>query len=157
MQSETVNLSELMNENMINLNLQADSKQSALSQLVDLLVNEQVVSSKEGFLNDVYEREAQGETGIGNSIAIPHGKSESVIKNAIAIGRTNTALEWESLDDEPVHFIILFAVRSADQNDLHLKLLATVAGSLAHEETCEQLMQAQSPKDIIKILQNEQG
>lgn len=153
MPNETINLNELMNEHTINLNLQADSKQSALSQLVDLLVSEQAVSSKEGFLQDVYEREAQGQTGIGSSIAIPHGKSESVTKNAIAIGRTNTALEWESLDDQPVHIIILFAVKSEDQNDLHLKLLATVASSLAHEEVCEQLMQAQSPEEITNILQ----
>lgn len=153
MPNETINLNELMNEQTINLNLQADSKQSALSQLVDLLVSEQAVSSKEGFLQDVYERETQGQTGIGSSIAIPHGKSESVTKNAIAIGRTNTALEWESLDDQPVHIIILFAVKSEDQNDLHLKLLATVASSLAHEEVCEQLMQAQSPEEITNILQ----
>lgn len=154
MPNETINLNELMNEHTINLNLQADSKQSALSQLVDLLVKEQAVSSKEGFLQDVYEREAQGQTGIGSSIAIPHGKSESVIKNAIAIGRTNNELEWESLDDQPVHIIILFAVKSEDQNDLHLKLLATVASSLAHEEVCEQLIHAQSPEEITNILQN---
>jgi PTS system fructose-specific IIA component len=149
-----MNVDELLNTDVINLRLKANTKEEAIKELTDLLAEKGAISSKEEFLSDVFEREAQGPTGIGNSIAIPHGKSDYVERTAMAIGRSETDLEWESLDDQPVRVVILFAVRSADQNGLHLKLLASVARSLANEDICNQLLHSNDPTEIITALQN---
>ncbi|GAA5415765.1 PTS system 2-O-alpha-mannosyl-D-glycerate-specific EIIABC component [Paraliobacillus ryukyuensis] len=153
METEVIDLSELMTEETIDLEMDATTKEEVISQLVDLLVQKGMVESKAQFIQDVYEREQGGATGIGNGIAIPHGKSDSVRQTAIAIGRTKTAVAWETLDDEPISTFILFAVSDKDKNNLHLKLLAKIAGSLANDYVCDTVKHANSPKKVIETLQ----
>ncbi|RKD73358.1 PTS system fructose-specific IIA component [Sinobaca qinghaiensis] len=158
MQKEKLDLKELMNEHTINLHSRADSKMEVLKEMVSKLESIGSVSDASSFLKDVYAREKEGFTGIGSSIAIPHGKSESVIKNTIMIYRTNQPIEWETLDDLPVRVIILLAVKIEDQNNLHLKMLASIAGSLADEARCERITKVESKQKLIQILeQNEEG
>ena len=135
----------------IDLNLKATNKDEVLEELTNLLFENGLLSDKEGFLNDVHEREKISSTGIGGYVAIPHGKSKSVSKTSIAIGRTQQDIEWESLDGLPVRFIILFAVTEEDKNTTHIKLLSKVAGTLADEEVCKQLLTVGSEQDIVDI------
>lgn len=151
---EALNLTELIDNDVVKLDLKAISKREAIEELTDLLINTGVIISKTEFVSDVFEREEQGETGIGNGIAIPHGKSSSVIKTAIAIGRSKVDLEWETIDNQPVRNVILFAVRDQDKTNLHLKLLAKIAGSLANDTVCQKLKYSKTPNDIIKALEN---
>ncbi len=146
-----MDLSTIIDENRINLELDVDNKEEALDALADMLIKSGVLSSKEGFIKDVYLREAEGQTGIGGGIAIPHGKSKSVLKTSLAIGRTKKPILWESLDDEPIQCIILFAVRDVDSTTVHVKLLGEVAGKLADEEIVEKLLTSRKPKEIISI------
>ena len=135
----------------IELNLKGTNKNEILEELTDLLDKDGAISDKEGFLRDVYERESVCSTGIGSHVSIPHGKSKAVKRTSIAMGRTNHDIEWESLDDLPVRFVILFAVTEEDQNTTHIKLLSKVAGTLADEDVCKELLTAESTDDIIKI------
>ncbi|MEB6038095.1 PTS sugar transporter subunit IIA [Staphylococcus pseudoxylosus] len=151
---EALNLTELIDNDVVKLDLKAISKREAIEELTDLLINTGVIISKTEFVSDVFEREEQGETGIGNGIAIPHGKSSSVIKTAIAIGRSKVDLEWETIDNQPVRNVILFAVRDQDKTNLHLKLLAKIAGSLANDTVCQKLKYSKTPNDIIQALEN---
>jgi len=150
---QTLDLTELINKDVVNFNLTSTSKEEAIKELTHLLFEKGAVSSKQEFLNDVFERENQGQTGIGNGIAIPHGKSESVKKTMIAIGRSKVDLKWETIDDEPVHNVILFAVKAQDKNDLHLKLLAKIAGSLADEDVCKRFKEAQKLTDVMRLFE----
>ncbi|PAF14402.1 fructose PTS transporter subunit IIA [Shouchella clausii] len=143
-------LAELLHKDVIKLDLSATSKEEAIKELIELLAKNGAIESKEGFEKDVYDREAQGMTGIGGGIAIPHGKSDAVRHTAIAIGRTKQPISWETLDEKPVQAIILFAVRKEDAGDLHLKLLAKVAGALARDEVCTALLESNSKEDIIQ-------
>lgn len=115
------------------------------------------LSSKEEFIKDVYLREAEGQTGLENHIAIPHGKSAAVLKTSLAIGRTENAIEWETLDGKPVHCIILFSVRLVDQNTTHIKLLSQVASTLADEEIIERLLTEQEPANIMNLFANRES
>jgi PTS system fructose-specific IIA component len=146
-----MDLSTIIDENRINLELDVANKEEALDALADMLIKSGVLSSKEGFIKDVYLREAEGQTGIGGGIAIPHGKSKSVLKTSLAIGRTKKPILWESLDDEPIQCIILFAVRDVDSTTVHVRLLGEVAGKLADEEIVEKLLTSRKPKEIISI------
>jgi fructose-specific phosphotransferase system IIA component len=146
-----MDLSKVIKSETIKLDMEATTKEQVIEELTELLFRANAISNKESFLADVYYRESIGTTGIGNGISIPHGKSKSVNKTAIAIGRTKTDIEWESLDEKPVRFIILFAVTEEDKNTTHIQLLAKVASNLGDDEVCAKLLIAKSPKEVLDI------
>lgn len=145
-----MDMNEFLSKELIDLDLKADSKKDAIYKLCEKLYEEGCITDVEKFVADVYEREAEGETGIGQGIAIPHGKSENVVKTSLAIGRTET-IDWEGEEHQEVTIIILFAVRLVDNTSVHLKLLSQVASKLGHDENLEQLKTAKNPEDIINI------
>ena len=150
-----MNISNVLNINNIKLNMMAKTKEEAIEELTDLLVRDGAVINKDDFLKDVWLREEQGSTGFENHIAIPHGKSSGVARTALAIGRTQYEIPWETMDGSDVRCIILFAVCLVDQNATHIRLLSQVSGSLADEEIIEQLLQENDPQRIIDLLNAE--
>lgn len=150
-----MNIEEVLSENLIVLDMKASNKEEAIRELAEILYKEGKISDKELFVKDVYLREAEGQTGLGNHIAIPHGKSDAVQVTSIVFGRTSNSLLWESPDNKPVHVVILFAVRNVDKTTVHLKLLSQVAMALADDETLEKLLTTQDKKEIIRLLSQE--
>lgn len=137
--------------------MMAKSKEEAIEELAELLVSDGAVINKDVFLKDVWLREEQGSTGFENHIAIPHGKSSGVTRTALAIGRTQHQIPWETMDGSDVRCIILFAVSLVDQNATHIRLLSQVSGSLADEEIVEKLLKEDSPQKIIDLLNAEEA
>lgn len=142
----------ILNENLIQLNMKAKTKEEAIQELTECLYKEGNVSDPVAFTKDVYIRENEGKTGLGNHIAIPHGKSDAVQVTSIAFGRTENELVWETPDDEPVQVVILFAVRNADKTTLHLKLLSQVAMALADDDTLAKLLVTKDKREVIQLL-----
>lgn len=150
-----MDISEVLNVKNIKLNMSAKSKEEAIEELTDLLVQDGAVINKDEFIRDVWLREEQGSTGFENHIAIPHGKSSGVAHTALAIGRTQHDIPWETMDGSDVRCIILFAVRLADQNTTHIRLLSHVSGSLADEDIIAKLLVETHPQRIIELLNPE--
>jgi len=148
-------LQDILNEDIIDLNLKGKTKDEILRELSQQLFKAGYVDNVENFVTDIYLREKEGITGMGNHIAIPHGKSSSVKKIGIAIGRTKHAIAWESYDNKPVNLIFLFCV-SDDSNFAtnHLRLLAELAGKLGSDERIAKLLKAKSKENLINILCN---
>ena len=92
--------------------------------------------------------------GIGMGVAIPHGKSSGVNQTALAIGTSKKPIEWESLEDEAVTVVILFAVTDGDSDVLHIKLLQHVAMLLAHESFAEKLHAVKTPAEMLALLES---
>lgn len=146
---------EIFNERLIDLNMKAISKKEAIAELTEVLYREGYVTDRRTFIDDVYLREGEGQTGLGNHIAIPHGKSDAVKITSIAFGRTENNLVWECPDGKPVHVVILFAVRNVDKTTVHLKLLAQVAAALADDDTLDKLLETNDKAEVIKLLSQE--
>ena len=144
-------VSDVLKSDRIALHLKSDTKESALRELTELLYKSGALTDKDAFLNDVLTRESISTTGIGNGIAIPHGKSANVLETTVAIGRCEKQLEWESVDDKPVNFIVLLAVNENDRTGVHVKLLSQMARKLASEETCKRLVNAKTAEEITSI------
>ena len=144
-------VSDVLKSDRIALHLKSDTKESALKELTELLYKSGALTDKDAFLNDVLTRESISTTGIGNGIAIPHGKSANVLETTVAIGRCEKQLEWESVDDKPVNFIVLLAVNENDRTGVHVKLLSQMARKLASEETCNRLVNAKTAEEITSI------
>ncbi|SWX69208.1 PTS system transporter subunit IIA [Klebsiella pneumoniae] len=145
----------MLNVKNIKLNMTARTKEEVIEELTDLLIHDGAVTNKEDFIRDVWLREELGSTGFENHIAIPHGKSSGVSRTALAIGRTQHAIPWETMDGSDVRCVILFAVCLVDQNATHIRLLAQVSGSLADEDIIAKLLVESDPHKIIALFNSE--
>ncbi len=145
----------MLNVKNIKLNMTARTKEEVIEELTDLLIQDGAVTNKEDFIRDVWLREELGSTGFENHIAIPHGKSSGVSRTALAIGRTQHAIPWETMDGSDVRCVILFAVCLVDQNATHIRLLAQVSGSLANEDIIAKLLVESDPHKIIVLFNSE--
>lgn len=145
----------MLNVKNIKLNMTARTKEEVIEELTDLLIQDGAVTNKEDFIRDVWLREELGSTGFENHIAIPHGKSSGVSRTALAIGRTQHAIPWETMDGSDVRCVILFAVCLVDQNATHIRLLAQVSGSLADEDIIAKLLVESDPHKTIALFNSE--
>lgn len=145
----------MLNVKNIKLNMTARTKEEVIEELTDLLIQDGAVTNKEDFIRDVWLREELGSTGFENHIAIPHGKSSGVSRTALAIGRTQHAIPWETMDGSDVRCVILFAVCLVDQNATHIRLLAQVSGSLVDEDIIAKLLVESDPHKIIALFNSE--
>ncbi|MFT4006424.1 MAG: PTS sugar transporter subunit IIA [Lacrimispora sp.] len=142
---------DILDKKVIDLNMAAEDKESSIRYLSGLLYDAGYITDIDGYVKDVFVRESEGITGIGNHVAIPHGKSDYVKKVGIAIGRTKEMIPWESYDEQPVHYIFLFAVPSDNENAMvHLKLLSELAGKLGNEQTMKKLESCMNISDLAK-------
>ncbi|HBY5816238.1 TPA: PTS sugar transporter subunit IIA [Klebsiella pneumoniae] len=150
-----MDISTVLNVKNIKLNMTARTKEEVIEELTDLLIQDGAVTNKEDFIRDVWLREELGSTGFENHTAIPHGKSSGVSRTALAIGRTQHAIPWETMDGSDVRCVILFAVCLVDQNATHIRLLAQVSGSLADEDIIAKLLVESDPHKIIALFNSE--
>lgn len=135
----------------VRLQLKGRTKEEVLQEMTELLFENGYITSREDFLKELYLREEEGITGIGDGIAIPHGKSEVVTRTAIAVGRNREGIQWETFDDKPVQVVILFAVRDVDRSQ-HIMLLSRVAELLCDKEVSKGLLKAEDTETILNIL-----
>lgn len=145
-------IAQVLKPEQIRLDIQQNTKEQVLDALADVLMQSGALTDKKAFLDDVYEREAVSSTGIGNGIAIPHGKSQFVKETTVAIGRVSAGVtDWETFDDEPVTLVVLLAVDEADKTGVHVRLLSQMARKLANPQTCQRLTEAKTPEEMISI------
>ncbi|EMF0516816.1 PTS sugar transporter subunit IIA [Enterococcus hirae] len=148
-------IANVITEKLIRLEMKAKTKKEAILELSELLKENGIIKDVDDFSSDVFQREKEGITGIGNGVAIPHGKSASVIQTSLVVGKVATPIPWESLDEQPVKVIILFAVKDTDANTVHIKLLQKVAMLLAEDTIIEKMNQATSKTELMELLAKE--
>ncbi|MGW7977053.1 PTS fructose transporter subunit IIA [Staphylococcus xylosus] len=144
-------LTNILDENIIFPKSNYTNKEETLKSLAASFKKEQYIDDIDNFLNDVYNREIEGMTGIGNLLAIPHGKSKSVKKPGVAIATLNNKVEWESLDNNGAQIVFLIAIGTENSKD-HLKLLSQIARKLGNDEISSKLLSAKRKEEIIQIL-----
>lgn len=148
---ESIDLEKVVNKDLIIINSDATSKKEIIEELSNLLLQHEYISDKKQFLFDLYERENEGETGIGEGIAIPHGKSKAVLKTTVAVAILNNEIEWETLDGKGVNVIIMFAVKDSDINTTHILLLQKIAILLANETFIEDIKNVSSVNEAYEL------
>lgn len=134
-----LDLHSVIRPELIDWSIQATSKEQAISALCATLLDAGAITDLDAFRDDVFLRETEGPTNLENGVAIPHGKSESVAKTCIAIGRCADEIPWDSPDDPLVRIVFLFAVRLEDAAQEHLRMLQFVAICLADDDFIEAL------------------
>ncbi|MDN5331207.1 MAG: nitrogen system component [Tepidanaerobacteraceae bacterium] len=144
-------IGDILSKDRINLNLKSSDKESVIKELISLLAKTGSITDKEEFFEAVWEREKTYSTGIGMGIAIPHGKSKAVKGAAIAFGKSERGIDFDSLDGKPAYLFFLIAVPE-ESHDLHLKLISTLSRKLMHEEVRKALYEADTEEKVLEAL-----
>ncbi|MEY8356281.1 PTS sugar transporter subunit IIA [Lachnospiraceae bacterium 54-53] len=140
----------------INLHLAGSTKEEIILEMTDMFLTAGVISSRELFLQDVYRREKEGPTGIGNQVAIPHGKSDAVLRTSMAVGRSDQGVEWETLGEGKSRAFVMFAVNTADKSEL-VSLLSQVAVALCDDKVIETLLLTEDEEEIFTLFNQKEG
>ncbi len=128
------------------------SKHDALDQLVDVMAKHPAITDAEAFRRAVHEREGVMSTGIGGGVGIPHVRMKQVSSLIVGVGIAPKGLDYDTLDNEPVYVMVLFATPEGAARE-YLKLLAQVMGALRKDSTLfEKLMDCRTPKAVADLL-----
>ncbi len=144
-------LEQILKPELINADLSAKSRDEALAEMVETVIRSGVEMNKSSIVDILKQREQLGSTGIGEGIAIPHGKTAAVNRIIVAFGRSTEGISYDALDGKPVHllFLLLAPENSAGQ---HLKILAKISRMLKEADFRQKLLDASSQMDLHEII-----
>ena len=142
---------ELLAVESINLNASPKTKQETIDQAVDLMVKSGKISDKAAYKKEVENRELEGTTGVGDGIAIPHGRNAAVKKPGLAAMVIPEGVEYESLDGKPVD--LLFLIAAPEDGNVHLEVLANLSRMLMNPKLSADLKKAKTPEEFLDILE----
>lgn len=144
-------ITELLDKRSIRIDGAPKSKNEALDQMVELMAKSGKINDLEAYRQEVYRREEEGTTGVGEGIAIPHGKGAFVDKPGLAAMVVKDGVDYDALDGEPVHLIFLIAAPNTKDN-VHLDVLSKLSVLLMDEDFSRALQNAKSPEEFMKIV-----
>ena len=146
-------ITDLLTKDSISIGESLNSKNEAIDKAVGLMNNLNNIEDLEEFKRKVYLREEQGSTGVGEGVAIPHGKSNAVNKPGLAAITIPDGVEFDSLDGNPVNLLFLIAAPDTDSN-VHLQILARLSKMLMDENFISSLVKAKSKEEFFEIIDN---
>jgi PTS system nitrogen regulatory IIA component len=141
---------EILDRRFIVPNLAAREKEGALRELVRVIADAEKQIDEERMLETLLEREALGSTGIGEGVAIPHGKSKTVRKLLASFGRSVPGLDFQAMDGKPTHLFFLL-VAPEDSAGIHLKALARISRLMKDASFRKRLLEAETGEEIFSI------
>jgi fructose-specific phosphotransferase system IIA component len=141
---------ELLKDSLIQWELKGKTKTEVIEELLDLLVSEGKIDSKELALRDCIERENYLSTGFENGLAVPHAKTNAVKDLVLAFGISKTGIEFDSLDNKPAHFIFLL-LSPVDKSGPHIKVLAQITRQFQDAEIADKILAVSTTEDFLNI------
>lgn len=144
-------ITELLDKRSISLSGAPKNKSEALDQVIELMVASGKINDQEAYRKQVYAREEESTTGIGEGIAIPHGKCDAVSKPGLAAMVVKDGVDFDSLDGEPVTLIFLIAAPNTEDN-VHLDVLSKLSVLMMDEDFSNSLRNAASVEEFLQII-----
>ena len=148
-------ISEILDPRAIRIGLEANSKDQALKALVEVLATVENIGEPKSILKALIERENLGSTGIGQGIAIPHGKTDRVSRLVAVLGVSKKGINFDALDGESVYIFFLL-VAPKNTAGPHLKALAQISRLLRDSYFCELIRKCSTPEEIFDLIKSEE-
>ena len=145
-----VDITDYIQHNLINLNLKARNKEDAIRELAQLMEITPAMSNLKSFLEDVFEREQLETTGIGDEIAIPHARTDTVKQLIIAVGRSRHGIHFGSPDGRNVKLLLLIGIPQESLSH-YLKILAQLTRLLKRGPLKERLLEVQDNASVLAL------
>jgi PTS system nitrogen regulatory IIA component len=144
-------ITEMLKREFVLEQLKAANKRDALAELAGVFAQGRINVDSEAMLHVLLERERLGSTGIGDGIAIPHGKLPGLEEMVVSFGRSREGIAFEAMDGKPVHlfFLLMAPENSAGQ---HLKALAKISRMLKDANFRQNLLEAKMHEDLFRII-----
>ena len=146
-------LAEILSQDALIPELRSDSRDGAIQELLEVLLAADQLSSQDyrQILQALIEREANGSTGFGKGVAVPHCQHRAVKKTALAIGRSAKGLDFNALDEAPVYSVLLLLSPANDQ-DRHLRAMELIFRHLQRASFRKALRQASTPEVVCELI-----
>lgn len=148
-------ISELLTTDLIKLETAAQDKEGILKEMIDLLEQADKIEDKDTFYQVILEREEKSSTGVGNGVAIPHGKSKTVAEPALVFVKSEEGIDFASRDGQPAKLFFMIAVPEGGSDD-HLSVLSKLSRKLMHEDFRENLLDAADKEELIEVIEAEE-
>ncbi|MDV4151394.1 fructose PTS transporter subunit IIA [Clostridium sp. AL.422] len=149
-----MDIKEMITQNTVEFDIGLNSQIEVLKKITDILMKDSRSIDRTETLNSYIARENECTTGIGFGIAIPHCKSESIIKPTIVYLKLKKSVDWNSLDGEPVNVVIGLAIPKNDEGTLHLEILSSLASNLMDDDFKNFLFSVDCKDNLIEFLYN---
>jgi fructose-specific phosphotransferase system IIA component len=143
-------MNDIITESLIALDIELADKAAVIGEIATLLKSNSRLIDRELYIKDVYEREEIVPTGIGDLIAIPHARSAAVSRSSLVFLRLSSAIQWS--DEEEARYIFGIAVPEDNMDNLHLKILSTVAKKLLDDKIKRIIVKSTSKQRILQSL-----
>ncbi len=147
-------ISEILHKDLLIPQLQSKNKKGVLEELAGVLVNQGKLLDLEQVVEVLLDREKLGSTGIGEGIAIPHGKIKGLKQVVASFGRSREGIDFESIDQKPTHLFFLL-VAPENSAGVHLKALARISRLLKDSNFRRRLMEAETADELFQIISEE--
>lgn len=148
-------ISEILDKRAVKIGMAAVSKEDCLKELVEILAQLEDIGDPKSIVKALIERENLGSTGIGQGIAIPHGKTDKVKRLVAVLGVSKSGVNFDALDGEPVYiFFLLVAPKSTPGP--HLKALAQISRLLRDAYFCELIRKCKTEEEVYHLIKNEE-
>jgi PTS system nitrogen regulatory IIA component len=134
--------------------LKGRTKKQVLEELIDAMLQEKPELERERLMAVLLERERLGSTGIGDGIAIPHGKLKDLDRLILSFGKSSLGVDFESMDGKPVHLLFLL-VAPENCTGIHLRALARIARLLKNAPVRKRLVSVNTQDEIYAVIQQE--
>lgn len=151
-----MNIVELLNSKSVEAEIKSTTKDNVLAEMTDVLLRSAPGLNRNEVLTVLRERERLGSTGIGEGVAIPHGKLKNLDQLILAFGRSKAGVDFDSMDGKPAHLFFLL-LAPEDSISIHLKTLARISKLLKDQDVREQLLIADTADDIYQIIQEKES
>lgn len=145
-------ITDLLTKESIDLNVKASNKKDVIEKAVDLMQHNGNIKDKAEYLKLVMKREEEGTTGVGEEIAIPHGKGEVIAKPGLAAMVIPDGVDFESLDGKPIKLLFLIAAPDNKEN-VHLEVLSRLSTLLMDEKFRKELINAKTKEEFLEIIE----
>ncbi len=148
-------ISEILDKRAIKIGVTATTKEETLRELVDVLAKVEDIGDPKGIVKALVERENLGSTGIGQGIAIPHGKTDKVTRLIAVLGISKSGVNFDALDGEPVYIFFLLVAPKATAGP-HLKALAQISRLLRDAYFCELIRKCKTEEEVFNLIKTEE-
>ena len=148
-------ISDILNTDVIEVNLDVKDKDDSLNKIIDLAAHSGKILDIKKVTETIFEREKLVSTGVGKGFAIPHGKTDAISDIVAAFVITKDPIDFDSIDGEPVRFIFLLVGKETLLNT-HIKLLSRISRLMNKDEFREKLLHAVTKEEVLKIFKDEE-
>ncbi|MEE8148256.1 MAG: PTS sugar transporter subunit IIA [Longimicrobiales bacterium] len=151
--SGTMKITDILSPTAVTVPLRSTEKKAVIDELVDVLDGAGLIEDPETLKRVVWDREQQRSTGIGDGLAIPHGKSSCAKDLVIAVGRPATPIDFDAVDGQPVQLVVLLA-SPPDRTAEHIQALGRISRMLSKREVRQAAYAAESAEDLYRLFKD---